>query len=143
MTTSWREVFADTAYWIALLDPRQTLHQIAAVASKQLSQSNLVTSDMVLTELLNYFAERGRFWRSKATQLTDQIQQNSRVHVEPQTRDLFNAGIKRYRERSDKGYSLTDCCSMVIMQRRGIQIALTSDHHFEQEGFSILLKKDR
>jgi predicted nucleic acid-binding protein len=29
----------------------------------------------------------------------------------------------------------------VVMQAEGVQEALTSDHHFEQAGFAILLKE--
>ena len=32
------------------------------------------------------------------------------------------------------------CISFVVMNERGITDALTSDHHFEQAGFQILLK---
>jgi predicted nucleic acid-binding protein len=44
------------------------------------------------------------------------------------------------RQRSDKGYSLTDCISMIIMRQMGIAEVLTHDKHFTQEGFSILFQ---
>jgi predicted nucleic acid-binding protein len=44
-----------------------------------------------------------------------------------------------YTKRPDKGYSLTDCISMLIMRQHGINEALTSDDHFTQEGFTKLL----
>ncbi len=40
---------------------------------------------------------------------------------------------------ADKEWSLTDCISFVVMEERGLIGALTSDHHFEQAGFSVLL----
>ncbi len=40
----------------------------------------------------------------------------------------------------DKDWSLVDCASFVVMKQRGIQEALTSDHHFEQAGFVRLLR---
>jgi predicted nucleic acid-binding protein len=43
-------------------------------------------------------------------------------------------------ERLDKTWSLVDCTSFVIMQRRNILEALTMAHHFEQAGFIQLLK---
>jgi predicted nucleic acid-binding protein len=33
-----------------------------------------------------------------------------------------------------------DAVSFVLMRKRGIQEALSTDHHFEQAGFSTLLK---
>ncbi len=33
-----------------------------------------------------------------------------------------------------------DCISFVVMQQYGLTEALTADHHFEQAGFTVLLK---
>ncbi|MEH2285259.1 MAG: hypothetical protein V7K90_28760 [Nostoc sp.] len=41
--------------------------------------------------------------------------------------------------RQDKSYSLCDAVSFVLMRQRGVTEALTTDHHFEQEGFRRLL----
>ncbi|MEM9809150.1 MAG: nucleic acid-binding protein, partial [Cyanobacteria bacterium P01_D01_bin.56] len=42
-------------------------------------------------------------------------------------------------QREDKTYSLCDAVSFVLMCQRGITDALTTDRHFEQEGFVRLL----
>jgi predicted nucleic acid-binding protein len=42
--------------------------------------------------------------------------------------------------RLDKGYSLCDAVSFVLMKKRGMIDALTTDHHFEQEGLIRLLR---
>jgi len=139
MAQQRRSVFGDTAYWVALIDPRQSLHQSAVAASQLLGPTLIVTSDLVLVELLNFFCELGPYWRGIAVTLVDQLRQATSVSIEPQTRDLFTEGLQLYRRRRDKGYSLTDCTSMVIMERLGIGEVLTSDHHFQQEGFTILL----
>lgn len=41
--------------------------------------------------------------------------------------------------RPDKTYSLCDAVSFVLMRQRGFYEALTTDRHFEQEGFRRLL----
>lgn len=51
-------------------------------------------------------------------------------------------GLRLYRGRSDKEWSLTDCVSFNIMRERGLTSALTYDHHFEQAGFEALLRRD-
>ena len=61
------------------------------------------------------------------------------IEVMPQDRAGFEQGLVLYRARLDKGYSLTDCVSMNTMRACGITECLTHDHHFEQEGFTILL----
>jgi uncharacterized protein len=65
---------------------------------------------------------------------------NPNIEVIPQERALFIAGVSLYEKRLDKGYSLTDCISMVAMRKQGLTEALTNDDHFEQEGFVVLIK---
>jgi predicted nucleic acid-binding protein len=55
------------------------------------------------------------------------------------THELYESGLAMYESRPDKGYSLTDCISMIICRQRQITDVLTHDHHFAQEGFTILL----
>jgi predicted nucleic acid-binding protein len=139
VSASQTSVFADTAYWIAIVDRHQSLHQRAVDVSRTINLTPIITSDAVLIEFLNFFCERGEYWRTTAIRLVDTLLANSQVVVEPQTRDVFTGGLALYRQRSDKGYSMTDCMSMVVMKRRNVRTVLTSDHHFEQEAFTILL----
>ena len=67
------------------------------------------------------------------------IIENPNVKVIPQTRDSFARGLNRYENRLDKEYSMQDCISFNTMEDEGITTALTSDHHFEQEGFVVLM----
>jgi predicted nucleic acid-binding protein len=52
---------------------------------------------------------------------------------------LHHAAMALLQARPDKSYSLCDAISFVLMRERGLQEALTTDHHFEQEGFRKLL----
>jgi predicted nucleic acid-binding protein len=58
----------------------------------------------------------------------------------PQIRESFLSGLQLYRDRPDKGYSLTDCISMQTMRREELTEVLTNDRHFEQEGFRALFR---
>lgn len=133
-------VFADTFYWIALLNPNDEAHDRVVTASKNLSLARIVTTDEVLTEFLNYFAGRGHFLRRAAALLVERMHADRNVKVVPQTREGFLFGCRRYRSRPDKGYSLTDCISMEVMRREGLSDVLTNDAHFAQEGFSCMLR---
>lgn len=66
------EVFADTFYWIALLNPADKWHQQAKTFSQTNPEFSLVTTDAVLTEMLNYFSEAGERMRRAAAALCDQ-----------------------------------------------------------------------
>jgi hypothetical protein len=48
-------VFADTYYWIALLNDRDEGHAAAQAASQSLVQATIITTHKVLAEVLTYF----------------------------------------------------------------------------------------
>jgi predicted nucleic acid-binding protein len=132
-------VFADTNYWIALLNPQDGLHARAAEASERFRPSDIVTSDMVLTEVLNSFSDAGPHLRRGAAKLTEALWESS-VTVHPFTRDLIEQALARYDSSGDKSWSLTDCASFYVMEQGGIRAALTYDRHFIQAGYEALLR---
>lgn len=133
-----RTVFADTFYWIALLDPRDAFHGAVLAFNGTLGTARLVTTDEVFTEVLTFFSRNGPVWRSKAATTVHRTRSNSDVDVLPQTRADFDAALALYESRPDKEYSLTDCRSMLALWDLGLNEVLTHDHHFTQEGFTIL-----
>ena len=135
-------VFADTAYWIAISNPHDSLHDRARQISHSLPSKRLVTSEMVFAEFLNDFGQRGEFLRRLATRLVERARVDRNVIVVGQTRRQFREALALYSERSDKNWSLTDCASFRIMEQYGIREALTYDRHFEQAGFKALLRGD-
>ena len=135
-----RTVFADTGYWQAMLNPHDDLPQKAQTVTKEAAPLHIVTSEMVLSEFLNYVAARGSGLRSAAVKTAKAIASNPNVTVVPQTRDLFRRAVDRYENRGDKEWSLTDCASFLVMEEQGIKDALAHDHHFEQAGFKALLR---
>jgi predicted nucleic acid-binding protein len=135
-----KAVFADTGYWIACVDPKDVHYIDARKHSEVLVNVSVVTSEMVLTELLAHFSNKGSFYRKQAIIWLEKIKTNANVVIVPQTSDLFWSACKWYAKRPDKNWSLTDCASFEIMKRRHIKDALAYDHHFEQAGFITLLK---
>ncbi len=134
-----RTVFADTFYWIAMLNPRDQWHHRARAAKDELGTVRLVTTEAVLMELLNYFCSYGTAMRQVAALTVRALLDNFDVEVLPQTSETFLSGLALYEARLDKGYSQTDCISMSEMQQRDITETLTHDTHFAQEGFTLLL----
>jgi uncharacterized protein len=130
--------FADTFYWVAVLSPRDPFHARVMSWGRSVGTIRLVTTDEVLTELLNWFSSAGPYWRSKAATFVHDLRIDPGVDVLPQTRADFDAALALYEARLDKGYSLTDCRSMLAMRALNLAEALTNDHHFVQEGFTIL-----
>jgi predicted nucleic acid-binding protein len=134
-----RQVFADTGYWIAVLDPRDELHTRAKQVSSSLGQLKLLTTEMVLAELLNFFAGHP-IRRGVVAEAVSAVMQDPNTEVVPQTSLQFLDAFGRYKLRADKEWSLTDCASFLIMEQRGITEALAYDHHFDQAGFKALLR---
>jgi hypothetical protein len=61
------------------------------------------------------------------------------VTLVPATPDLFERGRDLFAARPDKAWSLTDCTSFTVMADLAIKDALTTDHHFAQAGFRVLI----
>lgn len=134
-----RRVFADAGYWIALLNPKDGLHMKAAEVSAALGRARIVTSEMVLTEVLNAFAGKGDLLREAAAMLVERIRSSPNAELVPMTSNAFREALERYRSRGDKGWGITDCTSFLIMEHKGITDALSGDRDFQQAGFVALL----
>lgn len=134
-----KNVFADSSYWIALINPKDQWRSRIFEVSQGLEAALLITTGEVLIEVLNYFAERGEAARSAVVLNVQEILVNRNVEVVPSSHVGFIAGLTLYLARLDKGYSLTDCISMNVMRERSLTDVLTTDHHFTQEGFRVLL----
>ena len=128
-------VFADTFYYLALLDETDQFHDEAVTLTLD-GRWSVVTTSWVLVELANALAVPPN--RRLFCQFETALRDRTDVTVVPPRRDVFNAGLDLYRSRPDKEWSLTDCMSFVVMQRQGITDALTGDHHFRQAGFNAL-----
>jgi uncharacterized protein len=63
------------------------------------------------------------------------------VQISPPEPALWERGWD-YRNRPDKGWSLTDCVSFLVMQETGVTDGLTTDEHFRQAGFRAVLLED-
>ncbi len=135
-----KSVFVDTNYWVAMINPRDQWRERALAASSALTTAELVTTDAVLTEVLNYFSGEGELLRMAGIRNVEAILSNLQIEVLFTDREGFFAGFELYRSRPDKGYSLTDCISMTVMRERGITEILSNDVHFSQEGFQSLLR---
>lgn len=133
-------MFADTGYWAALQDTRDGLHERALDLTREIGPRRIVTTEMVLAEVLNMFAGRGAQQRRLALEVVERAERSGDVEIVPQTAAQFRAAVERYAERGDQTWSLTDCASFVIMEERGITEALAHDRDFEQAGFTALFR---
>ena len=98
----------------------------------------MVTTSLVLIELADGLSRLQH--RVLAIQIVDRLRDSDRVEIVQSDESLESRAWQLFRERSDKEWGMTDCVSMTLMADHGIDDAFTADHHFEQAGFTVLLK---
>ncbi len=136
------EIFGDTAGWANLVDPRQPFHALATQIYNDIKQQRglVVTTNYVLAELVSLLFFRLRLPHSTIVGFINDLKASpivKIVHIDP---ILDAEAWELFQRHPDKTWSLVDCASFVVMQKRGITEALTSDVHFEQAGFIRSLK---
>jgi uncharacterized protein len=141
MTARGADLFVDASYVIALSIAADALHGEAVRWADWLRAhpAKLVTTRAVLLEIGNALGKL-RF-RSAAVAVLESMETDPRIQIVPLSDDLYAEAFDLYRDRDDKGWGLTDCVSFVVMHRLGLREALTSDQHFEQAGFTALLRR--
>jgi Predicted nucleic acid-binding protein, contains PIN domain len=130
--------FVDTWFFIAFLDRSDADFDVARRIARRLHDAQFFTHDGVLIELLTYFSAFGEFWRREAAALVRDVLYSRRYQVSQLSRQVFEDALYLYERRLDKAYSLVDCISMRTMLRRELTHVLTNDHHFQQEGFTLV-----
>ena len=131
-----KTVFADTSYYVALLNPDDANHRAAVRWSRTL-RCRVIVTEYVLLELGSALSQRKD--RRLFTGLVAQLRADTDTTIVPASPELFNRGLALFGRRTDKDWSLIDCISFVVMKEQGVADALAADHHFEQAGFRILL----
>ena len=132
-------LFCDTLYFAALVNPKDQWHHAAVKIEPLVETVDLVTTEEVLIELLNFYSEFGKRMRFEVSTFARQLLLNPKFEIVGRGEMSFLDALELYESRLDKGYSLTDCISMNVCRTLGITEILTHDRHFEQEGFTILL----
>lgn len=129
-----KAVFADTFFFLAVLNDDDPMHEGALSASAR--NQTIVTSEFIILELGNACARAED--HADFIALAEGMRASPRMTVVPLDSGLLDRGLGLMADRADKNWSLTDCISFVVMKERGLTDALTADRHFEQAGFKAL-----
>ena len=130
-------MFLDTSGLLSLYDSRDAFHEEAVREFRRAHR--LLTHNYVLAELVALANARNLPQPAALTYIRDLLD-NPLIEVFWVDEAFHRAGLDLLARRVDKDYSLCDAISFLQMQDRGVVEALTSDHHFEQEGLVRLLK---
>jgi predicted nucleic acid-binding protein len=130
------QIFLDTSFVVAVINSDDQFHQPALDLEQDLkTYAAIWITDAVLIEIGNAFS------KSNKDQVSDFIRycyESPRIHVVNSDEELLRQALDLFKF-TDKGWSLTDCISFVVMKREDINIAYSSDHHFGQAGFQYIL----
>lgn len=130
-------LFADTFFYLALVS-KTDAYRTQAVQLAEATTDTLITTAWVMTEVADALSSPQQ--RIGFVRLLEFCEQDPKTTIVPPSPELYAEGIRLYRSRPDKGWSLTDCISFSVMRREGIVSALTKDRHFEQAGFTVLFR---
>jgi predicted nucleic acid-binding protein len=134
------EIFLDTAYAIALISESDDFHDRALALADYIEENQvyLVTTRAILLEIGNALSKLR--YRTAAIQPLDALENDVSVEITPLSEQLYSEALQIYRERSDKEWGLIDCVSYLVMKKKVIYQVLTTDEHFRQVGFQVLMR---
>jgi predicted nucleic acid-binding protein len=133
-------VFVDSFAWIAAINKTDNYNEIVLKTLESLlkQKAKLITTNYVVIETINALS-RVEF-RKAVVEFVDKLQKSPSVEIVKITDEIYNSAWELYKQRRDKNWGITDCTSFEVMRILGIKKAFTTDKHFEQAGYSVVLK---
>jgi len=129
-------MFLDTSGLLVVHNKAEPQHGLAKKLFKE--HRKRVTTSYVLAELVTLAFVRG-LSRAMTLSFVRQLIRNGTTTVVWVDESLHLRAMELLEKRADKQYSLCDAVSFVLMREQQLAEALTTDCHFEQEGFIRLL----
>jgi predicted nucleic acid-binding protein len=135
-----RKVFVDTSAWLALINKSDAAHQKARKVRDALLKDHIqfIVTNYVMVEIANALCRVPH--RETAVKLINFIEMTENIQIVEIDKEIYKEAWQVYSTYLDKDWSLTDCTSFEVMKGRRITEAFTTDKHFEQAGFDILMK---
>ena len=137
-----KNIFLDTSGMGHLFVQDQIFHESAfRLYFQRISHgAKVILTNHIITEFVALSASRLNLSRPGLIKIVNDLYRSRFVEQVFIDKMLYERAWQLLCNRPDKAWSLVDCCSFIVMQDRGISDALTTDHHFTQAGFNVLLK---
>jgi predicted nucleic acid-binding protein len=121
---------------------RNLFHAEAVRAVENVTEQGhfLITTSYVLLELTALLSSPLRVPKPIQIQLLANLRNDPTTISISIESEIDAEAWNLWSNRQDKEWSLVDCSSFVVMERRKLTHALTTDQHFEQAGFVRMLK---
>ena len=133
-------VFVDSFAWIAAINKSDNYHKISLNTIDYLlnRKVKLITSNYVIIETINALSKVE--FRKAVIEFIGKLKKSPSIEIIRITDEMYDNAWKLYKERMDKDWGITDCTSFEVMRIFNIKKAFTNDKHFEQAGFSLMVK---
>jgi len=134
------EVFMDSAGFLALWDAGDEHHASALQLQERLLSKHrrFLTTEYIVDETATLLLVRHS--HRAAVDFLETIARSEALRLEWIDPARFQAAVAWFRKHSDKEWSFTDCVSFSVMRELRLRDAFTTDHHFQQAGFTPLLQ---
>ena len=133
-------IFVDSFAWIAAINKSDNYHEISLRILEELlnKHAKLITTNYVVVETINALIKAEL--RKTVIEFIDKLGKSPSVQIVKITDEIYNNAWTLYQQRMDKDWGIIDCTSFEVMQMFNIRKAFTGDKHFEQAGYSLIVK---
>jgi len=133
-------IFVDRFAWIATINKSDNYHEICLGILEELlnNQAKLITTNYVVVETINALSKVE--FRKTVIEFIDKLEKSPSVQIIRITDEIYNNAWTFYKQRMDKDWGITDCTSFEVMRAFNVKKAFTNDKHFEQAGYSLVVK---
>ena len=129
-------IFVDSSAWYAVFSRRDVNHVLATQAIRAFRE-HLITSDYVVDETITLLRARGEHRRALA--FGRQLIESRWARLERIDERDFLGAWQIFKKFADKQWSFTDCTSLAVTERLGLNQAFAFDEHFRQFANVIVL----
>ena len=135
-------LFVDTSGWASFFiqDQPHYPHALEQLSLARTQNHQIITTNYIIAELVALLDSPLRQPRNRIFEIINTIKSRPYIQILHISESIDHSAWDLCQKRPDKPWSLVDCSSFIIMQQLNIQTALTTDRHFEQAGFTRLLK---
>ncbi len=135
-------LFVDTAGWAAFLVRSEAFHDQAVFLLDDARENGqpVLTTSYVMAELVALLTSPMRVARPEQVRIIGTLRSADWIRILHVESAQDEAAWRLLAKHDDKAWSLVDCASFIVMREHSVTVALTSDRHFEQAGFTRLLR---
>ena len=133
------DVLVDTAGFLSLWDASDQYHKRALQLQTELSRKTrrFLTTDYIVDETATLLLVRHS--HAAAADFLQTVLASQSLQIQWIDSDRFQRAAQFFTQHDDKQWSFTDCLSFILMRELRLTDCFTTDHHFQQAGFNVLL----